>query len=154
MRGFAAPGSAVHASRWSPQIDLLSEPGTFLMIKFTLTLWAALALPLALNADAPTPVQKAEKTVKKAASETGETVKKGAKTTARTVGKGIEKTGKTIEKAGATPVKKPHRRPKASPTASTSPSATATPSATPVPTATPTPETTPSPVSPTPTPGT
>jgi hypothetical protein len=127
--------------------------GMLLMRKFTLIILAALSLPFGLWAEDQGPVQKTEKTVKKTATETGETIKKGTKATARTVGKGIENTGKTIEKAGATPTKKPHRRPKPSPSASPSPSVT--PATTPTPSATPAPTVTPgSQASPTPTPGT
>jgi len=120
------------------------------MRKLRFIILAALGLPLGLVwAQDQGPVEKTEKTVKKAATDTGETVEKGTKAAARTVGKGIENTGKTIEKAGATPTRKRHRHPKASPSASPSPSgtptSTPTPSATPVPTATPAPQATPTP---------
>jgi hypothetical protein len=102
-----------------------SEPGTFLMRKITFIILAALGLPFGLIwAQDQGPVQKTEKTVKKAASDTGETIKKGTKATARTVGKGVENAGKTIEKAGATPTNKRHRHPKPSPSASPRPSST------------------------------
>jgi hypothetical protein len=126
------------------------------MRKFTFMILAALALPFGLSwAQDQGPVQKTEKTVKKAASDTGETIKQGTKATARTVGKGIENTGKTIEKAGATPTKKRRRHPKASPSASPKPSATPASTATPAASATPIPTATPQPqANPTATPGT